>query len=209
MWLNECSFLQRTLNIFLSGVVAAVFGSYMAGVTQNYCHLGAFCAHHTTMSHHFMQSHMCRVYMCLAVTRHLHFWQNDRTSWHRKLTLDKKILPLHLPGLEPVTFWPQVRRSDHWAIPAPQVFDTSVNVWFMIHDNWLCVYMCRQQQAQPVPNKPHEVSVGIRPSEKQKRAQFWNPGVKSWSCCYYKYWLPTSELRSCVTVEVGDLGSGP
>ena len=27
---------------------------------------------------HFMQSHRRKVYACLAVTCHLHFWQNDR-----------------------------------------------------------------------------------------------------------------------------------
>ena len=27
---------------------------------------------------HFVQSHIDRVYACLAVTCHLHFWQNDR-----------------------------------------------------------------------------------------------------------------------------------
>ena len=30
-----------------------------------------------TMSCHFMQSQACRVHVCLAVTCHLHFWQND------------------------------------------------------------------------------------------------------------------------------------
>ena len=30
------------------------------------------------MSRHFMQSHIRRVLGCLAVTCHLHFWQNDR-----------------------------------------------------------------------------------------------------------------------------------
>ena len=57
-----------------------------------------------------MQSHMCQVYECLTVTSHLHFWQNNRDrlhataitqgwngyqnkSQHRKLTLEKKILP--------------------------------------------------------------------------------------------------------------------
>ena len=51
----------------------------------------------------------------------LHFWQNDRDllhattvtqgggadasmSWHRKLTPEKKILPMVLQRLEPVTF---------------------------------------------------------------------------------------------------------
>ena len=59
---------------------------------------------------HFMQSHTHKVYACLAVTCHLHFWQNDRDllratavtrgwngyrnkSQHRKSTHEKKILP--------------------------------------------------------------------------------------------------------------------
>ena len=56
---------------------------------------------------HFMQSHIRKVYACIAVTCHLHFWQNDRyllratevtrgwngyrnKSQHRKLTLEKE-----------------------------------------------------------------------------------------------------------------------
>ena len=56
---------------------------------------------------HFIQSHIHRVHACLAVTCHLHFWQNGRDllhatvvtrrwngyrnmSQHRKLTLEKK-----------------------------------------------------------------------------------------------------------------------
>ena len=73
-----------------------------------------------------MQSHIRKVYACLAVTCHLRFWQDDRgllratavtrgwdgyrnKSQHRKLTLEKKILPplhpyllacwLHLLGM--------------------------------------------------------------------------------------------------------------
>ena len=62
-----------------------------------------------------------RVYAYLAVTCHLHFWQNDRDllcatavtrgwngyqnkSQHRKLTMEKKILLPLLQGLEPETF---------------------------------------------------------------------------------------------------------
>ena len=58
-----------------------------------------------------------KVHACLAVTCHLHFWQNDRgllratavtlgwngyrkKSQHRKLTLEKKILPQLLQGFE-------------------------------------------------------------------------------------------------------------
>ena len=66
---------------------------------------------------HFMQSHIRKVYACLAVTCHLHFWQNDwgllratavtrgwsgyrNKSQHRKLTLEKKILPLLTRSME-------------------------------------------------------------------------------------------------------------
>ena len=57
-----------------------------------------------------MQSHICKVYACLAVTCHLPFWQNDQDrlratavtrgwngyrnrSQHRKLTLERKKIP--------------------------------------------------------------------------------------------------------------------
>ena len=79
---------------------------------------------------HFMQSHIHKVYVCLAVTCHLHFWQNDQgllratavtrgwnecrnKSQYRKLTLEKKILPPLQQGFEPATFRPRVRRSNH------------------------------------------------------------------------------------------------
>ena len=82
------------------------------------------------------KSHMRKVYACLSVTCHLHFWQDDRDrdllratavtrgwngyrnrSQYRKLTLEKKIPP---QGFEPATFQSRVRRSNHWAIPAPR-----------------------------------------------------------------------------------------
>ena len=80
---------------------------------------------------HFTQSHIHKVYAFLAVTCHLHFWQNDRDflratavtrgwngcryqSQHRKSTLEKKILPPLLQEFEPATFQSRVRRSNHW-----------------------------------------------------------------------------------------------
>ena len=79
---------------------------------------------------HFMQCHIRKVYACLAVTCHLHFWQNDwdllratavtqgwngyrNKSWHRKSTLEKKILPPLRQGFEPATFQSRVRCSNH------------------------------------------------------------------------------------------------
>ena len=83
----------------------------------------------------FNEIHIRKVYACLAVTCHLHFWQNDRDflratvvtrgwngyrnkSQHRKSTLEKKILPPFQQGFEPATFQSRVRRCNHWAIPA-------------------------------------------------------------------------------------------
>ena len=92
------------------------------------------CTPYNHASCHFMQSHIRKVYACLAVTWHLRFWQDDwsllratavtlgwngyrNKSQHRKLTLEKKILLPLQQGFEPMTFWPWVRRSNHWAIP--------------------------------------------------------------------------------------------
>ena len=84
----------------------------------------------------FNKIHIRKVYACLAVTCHLHFWQNDRDflratvvtrgwngyrnkSQHRKSTLEKKILPPFQQGFEPAAFQSRVWCSNHWAIPAP------------------------------------------------------------------------------------------
>ena len=77
-----------------------------------------------------MQSHIHKVYVCLAVTYDLRFWQNDRDllhataltqgwngyqnkSQHKKMTLEKKILPPLLQGFKPTTFQSRVWRSNH------------------------------------------------------------------------------------------------
>ena len=46
-----------------------------------------FCVHHTTMYYlkcDFIRCHIRRVHVCLAVTCHLHFWQNDQ--YHLRAT---------------------------------------------------------------------------------------------------------------------------
>ena len=80
-----------------------------------------------------MQSHICKVHACLAVTCHLNFWQNDwdlllatavTQGWNgyrnmshcRKLTPEKKIIPPFLQGFKPATFQSWVQRSNHWVI---------------------------------------------------------------------------------------------
>ena len=83
--LNEwLAFHSSFLNIHWSGVLTVLLGCYMAGAMWNCCLLGMFCVYHTTMHHvnHFMQSHVRRVHVCLAVTCHLHFWQNGCDLLH-------------------------------------------------------------------------------------------------------------------------------
>ena len=109
---------------------------------HGWCHMNllpsrrVLCTPYNHAPCHFMQSHIRKVCACLAVTCHLHFWQDDRDllratavtrgwngyrnkSQHRKLTLEKKILPPFRQGFEPATFQSRVRRSNHWAIPTP------------------------------------------------------------------------------------------
>ena len=83
-----------------------------------------FCTPYNHAPYHvtsYKATYAGSVHACLAVTCHLHFWQNDRDllcatavtrgwnryrnkSQHRKLILEKKILPLLLQGFEPTTF---------------------------------------------------------------------------------------------------------
>ena len=109
----------------------------MAGATWNCWHLGASLVY-TIQPCHFMQSQLHKVCVCLAVTCHLHFWQNDQDllratavihGWngfwnkcqHRKSTVEKNIfLPL-LQGFKPATFQSWVQCSNHWAILTPWV----------------------------------------------------------------------------------------
>ena len=113
------------------------YSAGMAGATWN-CSYSAqvLCIPYNHAPCHFMQSHIRKVYACLAVTCHLHFWQNDRDllratavtrgwngyrnkSQHRKSTPENTILLPLQQGFEPATFQSRVRRSNHWAVPAP------------------------------------------------------------------------------------------
>ena len=131
------AFYSAFLNIHRSGVLTAlawlVPQESAARESQSW---RVLCTPYNHAPCHFMQSHIRKVYACLAVTCHLRFWQNDRgllratavtrgwngyrnKSQHRKLTLEKKILPPLQQGFEPATFRSRVLCSNHWAIPAP------------------------------------------------------------------------------------------
>ena len=65
------------LNIHQSGVLTAptwLVPCQTAAISAHFMYSIQPC----TMSHHFMQSHIHKVHVCLAVTCHLHFWQKDR-----------------------------------------------------------------------------------------------------------------------------------
>ena len=123
------SFYSAFLNIHRSGVLTALAWLVpQESAARESQSRRVLCTPYNHAPCHFMQSHICKVYACLAVTCHLRFWQNDRgllratavtrgwngyrnKSQHRKLTLEKKILPPLQQGFEPATFQSRVRRS--------------------------------------------------------------------------------------------------
>ena len=135
------SFIARFSNIHWSGVLTALAWLVPHETAAVLVHI--LCTPYNHAPCHFMQSHIRKVYACLAVTCRLHSWQNDRDllratavtrgwngyrnkSQHRKSTLEKKILPPFQQGFEPATFQSRVRRSNHWAIPAPQIMGVTL-----------------------------------------------------------------------------------
>ena len=139
----------------------------------------------------FNKIHIRKVYACLAVTCHLHFWQNDRDflratavtrgwngyrnkSQHRKSTLEKKILPPFQQGFEPATFQSRVRCSNHWAIPAPETslekdspFNTSANLsskCTFVNVIIHLVLLVNNAPRQPPPPPPPPPYTHTRPS---------------------------------------------
>ena len=101
-------FIARFLNIHRNGVLTAL--AWLVPHETAAVSVQVLCTPYNYAPCHFMQSHIRKVYACLAVTCHLHFWQNDRDllratvvtrgwngyrnkSQHRKSTLEKKILP--------------------------------------------------------------------------------------------------------------------
>ena len=127
------------------------------------------CTPYNHVPYHFMQSHIRKVYACLAVTCHLRFWQNDLSllsatavtqgwngywnkSQHTKLTLEKKILLPLLQRFEPVIFESRVWRSNHWAIPAPQ--NNAIRCChFSNHPSHIIYQQSRKARFDPVEGK--------------------------------------------------------
>ena len=145
-WLDPI--IAPFFNIHQSGVLTALSDHCMAGAMWNCCRLSASSVYTTrpctSLQCYFIQSHKGRVHVCLAVTCHLHVWQNDwdcfcatavTQGWngyqnkcqHRKLTMEKIIFPLLLQRLKPRTFQSRVQCSNHWAIPTLPCTPPSLN----------------------------------------------------------------------------------
>ena len=68
--------IARFLNIHQSGVLTAL--AWLVPHETAAVSAQVLCTPYNHAPCHFMQSHIRKVYACLAVTCHLHFWQNDR-----------------------------------------------------------------------------------------------------------------------------------
>ena len=152
----------------------------MAGAMWSCSHLGA-CSMHTiqpcaSLQCHLMQNHIHRVHVCLAVTCHLHFWQNDQDlltwvwhryqnkSQHRKLTLEKKILPPLMPGLKPRPFSHESGASPmsyHCCqgvllCMCPYTKEPGWTIWTRLHMCWLPLPRILHIVRKPVKNEGFE-----------------------------------------------------
>ena len=124
------------MNIHRSGVLTAL--EWLVPHETAAVSAQVLCTPYNHAPCHFMQSHIRKVYACLAVTCHLHFWQNDRDllhatavtrgwngyrnkSQHRKSTLEKKILPPLLQRFELGTFPTQARPFTTELSPLPNI----------------------------------------------------------------------------------------
>ena len=101
------AFYSTLLNIHQSGVLTAL--AWLLPHETAAVSAQVLCTPYNHVPCHFIQSRIRKVYACLAVTCHLHFWQNNRDllratvvtrgwngyrnkSQHRKSTLEKKIV---------------------------------------------------------------------------------------------------------------------
>ena len=73
------AFYSAFLNIHRSGVLTALAWRVpQESAARESQSRRVLCTPYNHAPCHFMQSHIRKVYACLAVTYHLHFWQNDR-----------------------------------------------------------------------------------------------------------------------------------
>ena len=79
-YMSDKLFIARFLNIHRSGVLTAL--AWLVPHETAAISAQVLCTPYNHAQCHFMQSHIRKVYACLAVTCHLHFWRNDRDLLH-------------------------------------------------------------------------------------------------------------------------------
>ena len=149
-WMSDCSLF----NIHQSGVPTALFGCCMAGSMWSCCHLGTSSVYTsqlcTSLQYHFIQSHRYRVHVYLAVTCHLHFWQNDwdllcatAVTWggaDTKIRVSTESWSCHsCEDSNPRTYQWWVQCSNHWAILAPRQI-VADRYWNSLGQLWIDKY---------------------------------------------------------------------
>ena len=77
---ERLAFYSAFRNSHQSGVLTAL--AWLVPHETAAISVQVLCAPHNYAPCHFMQSHICKVYACVAVTCHMHFWQNDQDRLH-------------------------------------------------------------------------------------------------------------------------------
>ena len=111
---------------------------------------------------------------CLIATCHLRFWQNDQDllhatvnmgveqilneGQHRKLTVEKKILPLLPPGTEPATVWSRVWHStllpmSMWCFYALLWYYFLWNALVLMYNTFIVLVLFFTVKRMPWPHK--------------------------------------------------------
>ena len=79
-YMSNKLFIVRFFNIHRSGVLTVL--AWLVPHETAAISAQVLCTPDKRAPCHFMQSHIRKVYVCLAVTCHLHFWQNERDLLH-------------------------------------------------------------------------------------------------------------------------------
>ena len=149
LWMGGCSFAQHSSSVHWNDVLTALFGCYVAVATWNCCHLNT-----CSVLCHFSWNHIRRVRVCLAMTCHLHFWQNGQdvlratmVTWGWNGYQNKSAWKVD-PGEENTPAAPDRNQTHnllitgpvlyHWDIPTPQYKQSVI----IILDRCLSLHQC-------------------------------------------------------------------
>ena len=126
LWMSDCSFAPCSR--YPPKWFAALFGCYMAGITWNCCHLSTTSVYTiqpcTSLQCHFIQSHIHKMHVYLAVTCHCTFWRI-------KIRIFYALLQKHGVGMDieirvSTEIWPWRRKFSCHSWLEPKTFRSRV-----------------------------------------------------------------------------------